>query len=75
MSKVAVVALGGNAITRSGQAGTYDEHWANVTEMMQAKSAPAIARQRDDFAAMLRGHLAETNRVHVNERDPIAIAD
>jgi len=36
MSKVAVVALGGNAITRSGQAGTYEEHWANVTEMMQA---------------------------------------
>lgn len=36
MSKVAVVALGGNAITRSGQAGTYEEHWANVTVMMQA---------------------------------------
>ncbi len=35
MGKVAVVALGGNAITRSGQAGTFEEQWANATEMVQ----------------------------------------
>lgn len=33
MSRTAVVALGGNAITRSGQSGTFDEQLANVQEM------------------------------------------
>lgn len=33
MTRTAVVALGGNAITRSGQPGTFDEQLANVREM------------------------------------------
>jgi carbamate kinase len=35
MSRVAVVALGGNAITRSGQAGTYPQQALNAAAMMQ----------------------------------------
>lgn len=42
MSKTAVVALGGNAITRSGQAGTYEEQAANARIM-----AGAVCRLRD----------------------------
>jgi carbamate kinase len=41
MPRIAVVALGGNAITRSGQAGTYDEQRANVRGM-----AGAVHRMR-----------------------------
>jgi carbamate kinase len=33
LTRTAVVALGGNAITRSGQSGTFDEQLANVREM------------------------------------------
>lgn len=33
---IAVVALGGNAITRSGQTGTFAEQWANAMAMVEA---------------------------------------
>lgn len=36
MKPTAVVALGGNAITKEGQAGTYEEQWANAMEMAKA---------------------------------------
>jgi len=36
MAKIAVVALGGNALTRAGQAGTYDEMMANAAAMATA---------------------------------------
>jgi carbamate kinase len=36
MTKIAVVALGGNALTRTGQAGTYDEMVANAAAMATA---------------------------------------
>lgn len=36
MSKLVVVALGGNALLRSNQKGTYNEQMANVTETCQA---------------------------------------
>ena len=36
MSKIAVVALGGNALTLAGQAGTYDEMMANAATMATA---------------------------------------
>jgi carbamate kinase len=36
MTKIAVVALGGNALTRPGQSGTYDEMMANATTMAAA---------------------------------------
>jgi carbamate kinase len=36
MTKIAVVALGGNALTRPGQSGTYDEMVANATAMAAA---------------------------------------
>lgn len=36
MAKIAVVALGGNAITRSGQAGTFAEQDSNATPMAEA---------------------------------------
>ena len=36
MSKLVVVALGGNALLRSNQKGTYQEQIANVTETCQA---------------------------------------
>ena len=36
MTKIAVVALGGNALTRPGQSGTYDEMAANATAMAAA---------------------------------------
>jgi carbamate kinase len=39
MPKTAVVALGGNAITRGGQAGTYDEQSANARAMARAVCA------------------------------------
>ena len=42
MAKTAVVALGGNALTREGQAGTYEEIEANATSM--AKSVFALLR-------------------------------
>ena len=39
MPKTAVVALGGNAITRGGQSGTYDEQAANARAMARAVCA------------------------------------
>src|SRR3984885_9631488 len=36
MTKTAVVALGGNALTRTGQSGTYDEMLANAAAMASA---------------------------------------
>ena len=42
MAKTAVVALGGNALTREGQAGTYDELEANATAM--AKTVSSLMR-------------------------------
>ena len=36
MSKIAVVALGGNALTRAGQSGTHDEMMANAAAMATA---------------------------------------
>jgi carbamate kinase len=42
MSKIAVVALGGNAFTRAGQAGSYDEQRRNALTM--ARSVMAIRR-------------------------------
>jgi carbamate kinase len=36
MTKIAVVALGGNALTRAGQAGTYDEMMASAAAMAMA---------------------------------------
>src|SRR5215471_13856120 len=36
MTKIAVVALGGNALTRPGQPGTYDEMMASATSMAAA---------------------------------------
>ena len=42
MAKIAVVALGGNALTREGQAGTHDELEANATAM--AKSVSSLMR-------------------------------
>ena len=36
MTKTAVVALGGNALTRVGQSGTYDEMMANAAAMAMA---------------------------------------
>lgn len=36
MTKIAVVALGGNALTRPGQSGTYDEMVSNATAMAAA---------------------------------------
>ena len=36
MTKIAVVALGGNALTRAGQSGTYDEMMANAAAMATA---------------------------------------
>ncbi len=42
MSQIAVVALGGNAITRSGQTGTFEEQTANARGM-----AGSICRLRD----------------------------
>ncbi len=42
MAKTAVVALGGNALTREGQAGTYEELEANATVM--AKSVCSLLR-------------------------------
>ncbi|HEX6527003.1 MAG TPA: carbamate kinase [Streptosporangiaceae bacterium] len=36
MTKITVVALGGNALTRPGQSGTYDEMMANATAMAAA---------------------------------------
>lgn len=36
MTKIAVVALGGNALTRPGQSGTYDEMMTNATAMAAA---------------------------------------
>jgi carbamate kinase len=39
MAKTAVVALGGNALTREGQAGTYEELEANATAMAKAVSS------------------------------------
>jgi carbamate kinase len=36
MTKIAVVALGGNALTRAGQPGTYDEMMANAAAMAAA---------------------------------------
>ncbi|HEX7275781.1 MAG TPA: carbamate kinase [Acidimicrobiales bacterium] len=42
MAKTAVVALGGNALTREGQAGTYDELQANATQM--ARSVCSLLR-------------------------------
>ena len=42
MAKTAVVALGGNALTREGQAGTYPELQANATQM--AKSVCSLLR-------------------------------
>ena len=42
MAKTAVVALGGNALTREGQGGTYDEMEANATQM--AKSVASLLR-------------------------------
>lgn len=42
MAKIAVVALGGNALTRDGQAGTHEELEANATAM--AKSVSSLMR-------------------------------
>lgn len=39
MKKLAVVALGGNAILKSGQSGTYDEQLANIRETCEALMA------------------------------------
>ena len=36
MTKIAVVALGGNALTRAGQSGTYDEMMSNAAAMATA---------------------------------------
>ena len=36
MTKIAVVALGGNALTRAGQSGSYDEMVANAAAMATA---------------------------------------
>ena len=36
MTKIAVVALGGNALTRAGQSGSYDEMMANAAAMATA---------------------------------------
>src|SRR2546423_5297128 len=36
MTKIAVVALGGNALTRAGQSGSYDEMMANAPAMATA---------------------------------------
>jgi carbamate kinase len=38
MTKIAVVALGGNALTRTGESGSYDEMLANATMMASAIS-------------------------------------
>ena len=42
MAKTAVVALGGNALTREGQAGTYEEMEANANVM--ARSIASLMR-------------------------------
>lgn len=42
MSKIAVVALGGNALTREGQRGTQDEQYANALAM--ARSVRSLVR-------------------------------
>ena len=39
MTKIAVVALGGNALTQAGQSGTYDEMVANAAAMATAAVA------------------------------------
>src|SRR5437867_1535292 len=39
MAKTAVVALGGNALTREGQAGTHEELQANATAMARSVSS------------------------------------
>ena len=36
MTKIAVVALGGNALTQAGQSGSYDEMMANAAAMATA---------------------------------------
>lgn len=43
MAKIAVVALGGNALTREGQSGTQDEQYANAKAM--ARSVRSLIRQ------------------------------
>ncbi|MGI9327987.1 MAG: carbamate kinase [Pseudomonadales bacterium] len=43
MAKIAVVALGGNALTREGQRGTQDEQYVNATAM--ARSVRSLIRQ------------------------------
>ena len=44
MTKTAVVALGGNALTRAGQSGTCDEMLANAAAMASAVSGFAVRR-------------------------------
>jgi carbamate kinase len=39
VDRTAVIALGGNALTREGQAGRYDEQYANAREMARAVAA------------------------------------
>jgi carbamate kinase len=46
LNRTAVVALGGNAITRSGQSGTFDEQRENVREMAAAICAMRAAGWR-----------------------------
>lgn len=43
MRKTVVVALGGNAITREGQAGTFDDQLANAREMAEAICVMRVA--------------------------------
>jgi len=43
MSKIAVVALGGNALTREGQSGTQNEQYANA--LMMARSVRSLIRK------------------------------
>ena len=65
MGKVAVVALGGNAITRSGQAGTFDEQAENAAGMVTA-----ICRMREAgwHVVIVHGNGPQVGNLAVQQR-------
>lgn len=68
MGKVAVVALGGNAITRSGQAGTFAEQSANAAVMVEA-----VCRLRTDgwTVVLVHGNGPQVGNLAVQQEEGV----
>ena len=68
MSKVAVVALGGNAFTLEGQSGTYEEQSANATAM-----AACLVELLDEGwnLAIVHGNGPQVGNIAIQQEDAV----